>query len=91
MGRRDAREWLAALEDKQRRKSWRYRDLEAALRSVSAVMVSKKGSHRTFKHGDHPRLVTLVDAGNDTLSIGYVNDVVKLLSAALGAAPHEDT
>ena len=86
MGRRDPREWLALLEDRQRRKSWRYRDLEAALVSVGAVRVSKKGSHRTFKHGDCPRLVTLVDAGNDTLSIGYVTDVVKLLRIALGEA-----
>jgi len=84
MGKKDPREWLALLEDWQRRKSWRYRDLEAALTSVSAVMVSKKGSHRTFKHGDCPRLVTLVDAGNETLSIGYVRDVVKLMKIALG-------
>lgn len=84
MGRPSAREWLERLRDPQLRKSWRFRDLQHALEAAGAVLVSKKGSHRTFKHGDYSRLVTLVDNGNAPLSIGYVKDVTKLLAAVLG-------
>ncbi len=69
------------LEDRKRLRSWRYRDLRAALTCAQANLVSEKGSHRTYKHGDHRDLVTLVDKGNDTLPIGYVKDVAKLLRA----------
>lgn len=69
------------LEDRTRLRSWCYRDLRAALKSAHADLVSQKGSHRTYKHGDHRDLVTLVDKGKDTVPIGYVKDVAKLLRA----------
>jgi predicted RNA binding protein YcfA (HicA-like mRNA interferase family) len=72
---------LAQLKEPGRRRSWRFRDLEAALLAAGAACVSKRGSHRTFKHGNHRDLVTLVDKGNDPLPIGYVQDVVRLLEA----------
>lgn len=77
----DVAEWLAMLKDPSRRRSWRFRDLEAALVAGRAACVSRRGSHRTFKHGSYGDLVTLVDKGNDPLPIGYVQDVVRLLEA----------
>lgn len=74
-------EWLEDLRDPSSRRSWKYHDLAKALESANAVLVSKKGSHRTFKHGNHPDLVTLVDRGSKPLPIGYVKDVVALLEA----------
>jgi len=78
-----AEEWLAQLGDSRQRRTWRFRDLEAALLAAGARCVSQKGSHRTFKHGDYRDLVTLVDRGNDTLPIGYVKAVVRLLEDVL--------
>jgi predicted RNA binding protein YcfA (HicA-like mRNA interferase family) len=80
---KSGQEWLADLETPNRRRSWRFRELAAALESVDAHCVSSKGDHRTYKHGDYPDLVTLVDRGNNPLPIGYVQDVVRLLRAVL--------
>ncbi len=72
------------LEDPNRRRSWKFDDLAVALRATGATEVSRRGSHRTYKHGDCPQLLTLVDRGNDPLPIGYVRDTVRLMRAALG-------
>lgn len=77
-----------ALEDPSRRRGWRFRDLQAALLAAGAAEVSRRGSHRTFKHGESRFLVTLVDRGNDPLPIGYAGDVARLLRAITGG---EDT
>lgn len=53
------------------------RDLLRLLVADGWVLVRTRGSHRQFKHPTKPGLVTLAGSGNDDLSAGTLNSILK--------------
>jgi predicted RNA binding protein YcfA (HicA-like mRNA interferase family) len=51
-------------------KNWRYPELAQVLRSVGYQEVSRSGSHRTWKHPEDPKLLTV--PGGGPLQQGYI-------------------
>jgi predicted RNA binding protein YcfA (HicA-like mRNA interferase family) len=61
----------------------RYRDLARILTAAGAVEVSRRGSHRSWKHPEVGDLVTLVDGPGDVLAV-YIRMVRKYLKQITG-------
>ena len=60
---------------------WRCAEFERILTAGGYLEVSRKGSHRTWKHAKDPKLFTFRDAGHGPVSPGYVRLLAKRIHA----------
>jgi len=51
------------------------REVVAILDANGWVLVRQNGSHRTFKHPEHPLLVTVSGQWNTTMSVGMLTSI----------------
>lgn len=51
------------------------REVVFALESNGWILVRRRGSHRVYKHPEHPRLVTVAGASNDNLPAGTLASI----------------
>ena len=56
---------------------WSYNSAARQLRDAGYEEVSRKGSHRTWKHPGDPNLFTIQDKGNQRVKRGYIRGLVK--------------
>ena len=62
---------------------WRYSELARMLFDAGYREVSRKGSHRSWKHPIDPKLLTVKDPGSGPVAPGYIRLACKRV-AALG-------
>jgi predicted RNA binding protein YcfA (HicA-like mRNA interferase family) len=60
---------------------WSYKDLARVLGAAGYQEVSRKGSHRTWKHPADPRLFTIPDHGGGDVAPGYIRAAAKRIAA----------
>ncbi len=59
---------------------WRYKELARVLQHMGYAEVSRKGSHRTWKHQNDPKLMTIPEHGRP-LPAGYIRNAVRRITA----------
>jgi predicted RNA binding protein YcfA (HicA-like mRNA interferase family) len=52
-----------------------FKEVVSILEDHGWTLARQSGSHRTYKHSDHPMLVTVSGRWNDTMSVGMLTSI----------------